>query len=88
MNEQSFKIEEMLPYLKNHILFFCVSDGKKKYFHYIKESIMVQDINSRYKLTENDFLQLYKDATFYIYETKDEIEIDIEKDKEYYSWKQ
>lgn len=88
MDEKAYKIEEMLPLLKNHILFFCIGDKRKKYFHYMKKAILVQDGNSRYKLSEEDFISLYKDANFYIYDNSNQVEIDVEKDKEYYSWRQ
>ena len=88
MNEKIFTIEEMLPLLKEHILFFSFNEGRKKYFHYMKKNILVQDGNSRYKINEKDFKELFKDAKFLIFDPKDNIEIDLEKDKEYYSWRQ
>lgn len=88
MEEKAYKIDEMLPLLKNHILFFSIGDKRKKYFHYMNKKVLVQDVNSRYKISEEDFIKLYKDATFYVYDPSNQIEIDIEKDKEYYSWRQ
>ena len=87
MNELEYSLEEMLPLIKNHIIFFSISEGRKKYFHYYKKLILVIDGNSRYKLKIDDFKTLFKDSKFYVYED-DTVEIDIEKDKEYYSWRQ
>ena len=87
MNELEYSLEEMLPLLKNHIIFFSISEGRKKYFHYYNKLILVLDGKSRYKLKIDDFKTLFKDSKFYVYED-DTVEIDIEKDKEYYSWRQ
>ena len=88
MDSTFYTIDEILPLLKNKIILFTIIDGKKKYIHYYKKLILVQDINSRYKLPFEEFKNLYFDAKFYIYEDNSNIEIDIEKDKEYYSWRQ
>ena len=52
MENKIYNIDEMLPLLKEHIIFFSINDQKKKYFHYMKNNILVIDVNSRYKINE------------------------------------
>ena len=87
MENKIYNIDEMLPLLKEHIIFFSINDQKKKYFHYMKNNILVIDVNSRYKINEEDFKELFKNSKFMVFDPSN-IEIDIEKDKEYYSWRQ
>ncbi len=88
MEEEIFKINEMLPLLKTGIPFFGISNNSKKQFYYSKKCIIVIDTFSRYKLSEKDFIKLFSDMNFYILDLSKEVEIDVEKDKEYYSWRQ
>ena len=50
-------------------------------------NIGIIDISIDDDLKIDDFKTLFKDSKFYVYED-DTVEIDIEKDKEYYSWRQ
>ena len=47
---------------------------------------MVIDSNAKYSISYDDFLSLYKNNRFVVYENKEE-EFDYSIDEQYYSWK-
>ena len=81
MNE-IFTINDALELLKDGIV---LKDNLRNRFICKKNKIYVYAINSSYKLTFADFLDLFKDSKFAIED--DGETIDPEKDKEYYSFK-
>ena len=82
MNE-IYTINEAINILKEKII---LKDNLNNKFVYKKKRIYVYSSNSSYNLNIDDFLELFKDSKFII-EDNDDSEIDIEKDKEYYSFK-
>ena len=55
-------------------------------FHLKDDTVIVHQKNSRFRLTINDFTELYGNHDFYLYKPS-ENSIDAEKDEEYYAWK-
>lgn len=86
--DDKYNIYEALELLKEKYILFANINGIKCYFINKAKLIWIIHGNARYKLNERDFLTLYKDINFYIDAHVNDVEIDIEKDKEYYSWKQ
>ena len=82
MNE-ILDINEALPLLKEGII---LKDKLGAKFIYKKSRIYVYSTNSSYNLSCSDFIELYKDNEFVIEDFCDS-GIDLEKDKEYYSFK-
>lgn len=65
----------------------CTPDKKGMLYAILyKDSIRVQNEHSRFVLSMKDFLALYGNQTFYIYEEEIQEEIATEKDEEYYGW--
>ncbi len=61
--------------LKNHTSFYKE-----------KGHIAIHGPNAHYKLSFNDFQELYKNENFFLYKPETD-EINTEKDNEYYAWK-
>lgn len=81
--QEIIEIKEALQLLKDKIV---LKDIQSNRFIYKKKRIYVYSTNSSYNLNEEDFLALFKDSKFIIEDFEEEI-IDLEKDKEYYSFK-
>lgn len=81
--QEIIEIKEALQLLKDKIV---LKDIQSNRFIYKKKRIYVYSSNSSYNLNEEDFLALFKDSKFIIEDFEEEI-IDLEKDKEYYSFK-
>ena len=63
---------------------YSIIDNEKYVFKYLNEIIYVHSNNLFIKMNEYKFLELYSNSTFFVFD--DIEEIDVEKDKEYYSW--
>ncbi len=83
-----YNVEEALELLKEHNILFAKIQGIKSYFIYKGKLIFVISGNARYKLNKDNFMLIHKDTTFYVDDSHNDCEINPEKDKEYYSWRQ
>lgn len=81
--QEIIEIKDALPLLKEKAV---LKDFKSNRFIYKRKRIYVYSSNSSYNLKEEDFLDLFKDSKFIIEDFEEET-IDLEKDKEYYSFK-
>lgn len=73
-----------LSLLKSGYKLYSIIDNEKYVFKYLNEIIYVHSNNLFIKMNEYKFLELYSNSTFFVFD--DIEEIDVEKDKEYYSW--
>lgn len=78
-----FDINAAINLLKEKII---LKDNLSSKFVYKNKRIYVYGINSSYNLSLEDFLDLFRDNKFMI-EEFDDCAIDLEKDREYYSFK-
>jgi len=76
-------IKEAINLLKEKVV---LKDNSNNKFIYKKKKIYVYSSNSSYSLSSEDFFELFKDSKFIIEDFEDN-GIDLEKDKEYYSFK-
>ena len=81
--EEIITINEAINMLKEGII---LKDNMSNKFIFKKRRIYVYSSNSSYNLSIQDFSDLFKDNRFMI-EDFDDSQIDLEKDKEYYSFK-
>ena len=81
--EEIITINEAINMLKDGII---LKDTMGNKFIFKKRRIYVYSSNSSYNLSAQDFSELFKDNKFII-EDFDDSQIDLEKDKEYYSFK-
>ena len=73
-----------LSLLKSGYKLYSIIDNEKYVFKYLNEIIYVHSNNLFIKMNEYKFLELYSNSSFFVFD--DIEEIDVEKDKEYYSW--
>ena len=78
---QQVEFKEIISLLKSG--YILTSDGKD-FFVMKKERIHHYHDGSHYSLTIDEFLSLYKNNSFFIYE--ETVEIDDKKDEEYYRY--
>ncbi len=86
--ENKLNINDALSFLKKYYVLFSDINNEKIYFLYRDNHILIRTPKASFKLNENDFLLLYKNTKFSFNNVNEISEIDVEKDKEYYSWKQ
>lgn len=79
-------IQQLEEVLKANTIVCTPSKKGLTYITMYKDNVRIQNAFSRYTLTFHDFLDLYSNQTFYIYEKDHDGEISLEKDAEYYSW--
>ncbi len=84
--EKIHSLQQLEDCLKAHLI-VCTADKKGMLYAILhKDGVRVQNDFSRFVLSMQDFLALYGNQTFYIYEETIHEEIAIEKDEEYYCW--
>lgn len=87
MYMQTFYLEEALIYLKKGEIIKTINQPFF-YFILLENKIIVMNENSRSQLSIDDFNHLYSHEKFTLHLSEKETEISLEKDQEYYSWKQ
>lgn len=83
MDSEILNILEAIEALKSKNILF----SKSKFFKLqANNKVLVVDVNVKYSLTIEEFLDLYKKEEFVIYKDEKEESVDNKKDEEYYSW--
>lgn len=78
--------QELTDCLKANIIVCTPTPKGLTFIVAYKDGVRIQNDRSRYSLSFLDFLDLYQDQTFYIYEDNQEEGVNTEKDEEYYGW--
>ena len=85
--EQVYKITEVVELMKDNIIFYSIDNRGRKVIYVLKnKKIIVQSNAYKLSLDKDEFLSLYKNEEFYLFDEENEAFVDEEKDKEYYSW--
>ena len=88
--EQDLKIVDNVidafKLIKSKEILLLFENNHNCYFFLKNDKIMVIDSNAKYSVSYDDFLSLYKNNKFVVYENKEE-EFDYSIDEQYYSWK-
>lgn len=85
--EQVYKITEVVELMKDNIIFYSIDNKGRKVIYVLKnKKIIVQSNAYKLSLDKDEFISLYKNEEFYLFEEENEAFVDEEKDKEYYSW--
>lgn len=85
--EQIYKITEVVELMKDNIIFYSIDNKGRKVIYVLKnKKIIVQSNAYKLSLDKDEFISLYKNEEFYLFEEENEAFVDEEKDKEYYSW--
>ncbi len=77
---------EVLQYLKDQEIIYSVNRGVITYYYQRNDIVAIKNPNSHYKISLEEFKELFRKETFYLYIPKDE-GVNVEKDEEYYAWK-
>lgn len=85
--EDRFNINQATSYLKGGYKLYCLIDNKKYSFILNKDKVIITSLKIVNRISIYLFKDLYKDCYFFQEENNEE-EVDINKDKEYYSWRQ
>ena len=85
--EQVYKINEVVELMKDNIIFYSIDNRGRKVIYVLKnKKIIVQSNAYKLSLDKDEFISLYKNEEFYLFDEENEAFVDEEKDKEYYSW--
>lgn len=79
--------DEALKLLKDGEILCILNDREAVFFAWRKERVLVKGSSSTYRLTESEWLNLFKDSDFLLYERAPEETVNLQKDEEYYSWR-
>lgn len=85
--EDRLNINQATSYLKGGYKLYCLIDNKKYSFILNKDKVIIISLKIVNRISIYLFKDLYKDCYFFQEENNEE-EVDINKDKEYYSWRQ
>lgn len=89
MENSKIDIQKALKYLKAGYSLYSFNSKNIKEEYRLKDNIIfISSENKSLKINEYDFLSLYKDTSFYVFEDSNDEIVDIKKDEEYYSWRQ
>lgn len=80
--------EEVLQKLKEKEIVVTKQDGVITFCSYRDGQIRCKQANGTYILSVAVFTELFHKQDFYLYEKQKEAEINVEKDVEYYSWRE
>lgn len=83
--EDIFLVNEACNYLKEGEIVLSV-DNHSSLFRYKYNKVLIINKNYKSYITLEEFLELYKEAKFILYNPKETDLVDEAKDKEYYSW--
>lgn len=87
MQDNYLDVKKALLYLKaNHKLYMFLK-SEKVFVTYINSKVVISSKYSTIRINPYEFEEVYKESKFYLIENEEE-EVDISKDKEYYSWRQ
>lgn len=85
--EQVYKITEVVELMKDNIIFYSIDNKGRKVIYVMRnKKIIVQSNAYKLSLDKDEFISLYKNEEFYLFDEENEPFVDEEKDKEYYSW--
>ena len=85
--EQVYKITEVVELMKDNIIFYSIDNRGRKVIYVLKnKKIIVQSNAYKLSLDKDEFISLYKNEEFYLFDEENEALVEEEKDKEYYSW--
>lgn len=79
-------IQEVIDLLKQKEILFIKSKSGKTFFVAKKDKVLCQNKSSSYRLSFKEFISLYYEAKFFIFNGDEESFIDPNKDEEYYNW--
>lgn len=71
---------------QNEVLFSLVPH--KRYYRLLNDKVWIRDESLSIKLSLTDFIVQFKDQSFYIHTPQTDENIDLEKDIEYYAWRE
>lgn len=80
-------IEEALQLLKDSETIFFLTQNVPTFFTMRKGKILVKGALSTYRIDEKQFVELFHQEEFYLYEPVFQEVVDNARDEEYYSWR-
>lgn len=80
--------DEVLQKLKEQEIVATKQNGVVTFCSYIDGMVRCKQMHSSYKLSWKTFIELFSKETFYLYEKHNDEGINLEKDVEYYTWRE
>ena len=81
--EQVYKITEVVELMKDNIIFYSIDNKGRKVIYVMRnKKIIVQSNAYKLSLDKDEFISLYKNEEFYLFDEENEAFVDEEKDKE------
>ncbi len=83
---KKWNIQEAIDLIKKGFILLCIQGKKKTFCVHKKEKVYIQNDSVSYYLSFEEFLSLFSQNKFIIYEAPTGGQIDLQKDAEYYSY--
>ena len=80
--------EEVVQKLKEYEIVATKQDGVTTFCSYRNGQIRCKQMNGSYILSLQMFEELFRKQVFYLYEKQNDEGINLEKDVEYYTWRE
>ena len=80
--------EEVLRLLKEYEIVATKQEGVVTFCSYKNGQVRCKQLNGYYVLSWSMFIELFEKQTFYLYEKQNDEGINVEKDVEYYTWRE
>lgn len=84
--EEIESFEQACRYLKEGAIVFYRNHNKQIYCGIRNDRVHIQGAQLHYVLSFKQFIDMFAQETFYLYEKQTPVEISKEKDEEYYRW--
>lgn len=85
--EKIDRLDDVKRLLVDQEILMIMKDGSPVFFVKRKDKILVKGSSSTYRITLDEVVELFHDDTFYLYDEVPHEGVNIEKDNEYYAWR-
>ncbi len=84
---KKYTSKEALDLLNEMEILMCINNKGNSFFAKKGDKIFVKSNSFTYRISIDEFKNLYQDESFVIHEIIKKEEVNLEKDDEYYAWK-
>lgn len=86
LDTKTYTLTEVCSTIKDGNIFVTFFMNEQTYIYYQNNKIRVKNSKTSMSLSTEDFKEIFKNCRFF--DVEEDLDIDLIKDKEYYSWKQ
>lgn len=85
--EKIERLDDVKRLLNDQEILMILQDGNPVFFVKRKDKILVKSQSSTYRISLDDVTELFQNEIFYLYDDVPSETVNLEKDEEYYAWR-